>query len=183
MRIPNIKKPHPGTHRKCADCEMNLLCLAGKQVIPGPPKEFRGITISWCRVCRAVYWLEAHTQVRCVLARSRSGAYPHVTECLVCSPTHRLRWAWGASLCYGAAAAERPLTVIEGVSHDDLFAYDQKRTGLSVRDRGRLRRERRAARRLREEERQHLDERESREAPAPTLRVSILDRWLHKQGE
>lgn len=70
--------PPPCNHRKCATCELSLVCLSGRR------KTRFGW---WCMTCRGLWHDELRVLVQCVSFRDKRGTYRDQRHtCPVCAP-------------------------------------------------------------------------------------------------
>ncbi len=67
--------PAPGTHPKCRECEISLVCISGR-------RRFRHRY--WCKTCQGVYYESIDKIVRCVVFRNKRGRYKGKERCPAC---------------------------------------------------------------------------------------------------
>lgn len=85
--------PTPGTHSKCRECPISLICISGRRRFG---KRF------WCNTCRGVYYQDLDMVIRCVVFRNKRGRYETQLHCPTCAKEYPVILAGGVTIAEGA---------------------------------------------------------------------------------
>jgi hypothetical protein len=118
--------PTPGSHPKCRECEISLICISGRRKFGDR---------HWCDRCRGVYYADLGKVVRCVVFRNKRGRYSRNTHCPVCDPNRAAASNYWSS-AYRTPSYSKPKgpptvsdKIVEGLTHEDAKAWFKEQGG------------------------------------------------------